>query len=83
MGPESIVFVVSMYSKCDLNWAYVHNMITKDGKKIGEEKKIIIFLFSLDSYDFWPILMANLLLHDFLHIFIYDAAKRAHVVQCR
>ena len=56
-------------------------MIKKDEKKIGEEKKMVIVLFSLDSYDFWPILMADFLLHDFLHIFIYDAAKRAHVVQ--
>jgi hypothetical protein len=43
---------------------------------------MIIFLFSLKSYDFWPVLMAHLLLHDFLHLFIYDAAKTsAHVVQ--
>jgi hypothetical protein len=34
-----------------------------------------IFLFSLQCYDFWPVLMAHLLLHDFLHLFIYDAAK--------
>jgi hypothetical protein len=36
---------------------------------------MIIFLFSIKSYDFWPVLMAHLLLHDFLHLFIYDAAK--------
>jgi hypothetical protein len=34
-----------------------------------------IFLFSLKFYDFWPVLMANLLLHDFLHLFICDAAE--------
>jgi hypothetical protein len=47
-------------------------------------KCMIIFLFSLNSYDFWPILLADLLLHDFLHFFIYNAAKispSAHVVQ--
>jgi hypothetical protein len=36
---------------------------------------MIIFLFSLNFYDFWSILIADLLLHDFLHLFIYDAAK--------
>jgi hypothetical protein len=37
---------------------------------------MIIFLFSLKSYKFWLILIAHLLLHDFLHLFIYDASKK-------
>jgi hypothetical protein len=31
------------------------------------------FLFSLKSNAFWPILIAHLFLHDFLHLFIWYA----------
>jgi hypothetical protein len=42
---------------------------------------MIIFLFSLKSYDFCSVLKAHYLLHDFLHLFIYDAAKTVGAVQ--
>jgi hypothetical protein len=36
---------------------------------------MIIFLYSLKPYDIWSVLMAHLLLHDFLHLFMYDAGN--------